>query len=77
MAQLMFKIASEPPTDILSVKASVPAGLAAFLERALAKNPDDRYQSGAEFAAALRAAANEAPAVAGAGGVDIELGAEQ
>ena len=73
MAQLMFKIASEPPTDILSVNASVPAGLAAFLERALAKNPDDRYQTGAQFAAALRVAASEAPAMAAAGGVDIEL----
>jgi len=75
MAQLMFKIASEPPTDILAVNPSVPRGLAAFLERALAKNPDDRYQTGVEFAAALRAAASEAPelAMAGAGGVDIEL----
>lgn len=73
MARLMFKIASEPPTDILSVHASAPAGLAAFLERALAKNPDDRYQTGAEFAAALRVAASEAPAMAAAGGVDIEL----
>jgi serine/threonine-protein kinase len=73
MAQLMFKIASEPPTDILAVNPSVPAGLVAFLERALAKNPNDRYQTGAEFAAALRAALVEEPALAGAGGVDIEL----
>ena len=73
MAQLMFKIASEPPTDILAVNPSVPPGLVAFLERALAKNPDDRYQTGAEFAAALRAAVSEAPAMAAAGGVDIEL----
>jgi serine/threonine-protein kinase len=73
MAQLMFKIASEPPTDILAVSPSVPPGLVAFLERALMKNPDDRYQTGAEFAAALRAAVSEAPAMAAAGGVDIEL----
>ena len=41
----------------------------------LANNPNDRYQTGAEFAAALRAAVNEKPALAmaGAGGVDIEL----
>jgi serine/threonine-protein kinase len=73
MAQLMFKIASEPPADIHAANPSVPAGLVAFLERALAKNPDDRYQTGAEFAAALRAAASEAPEMAAAGGVDIEL----
>ena len=75
MAQLMFKIASEPPTGIRSVNPSVPPGLAEFLERALAKNPDDRYQTGGEFAAALRAALTaEAPAPAAAvTTVDIEL----
>jgi serine/threonine-protein kinase len=73
MAQLMFKIASEPPADILAVNPSVPSGLVAFLERALAKNPDERYQTGGEFAAALRAAASAEPAMAVAGGVDIEL----
>ena len=56
MAQLMFKIANEPPTDILSVNPNVPPALVAFLDRALAKNPDERYQTGEEFAAALRAA---------------------
>lgn len=35
---------------------SVPAGLAAVVERSLAKNPADRYATGAEFAEALRAA---------------------
>ena len=74
MAQLMFKIASEPPTDILSVNPLVPPGLVAFLRHALAKNPDERYQTGAEFAAALRSAFSEAPAKAVAPvGVDIEL----
>ena len=60
MAQLMYKIANERPVDILSVNPSVPPGLVAFLDRALAKNPDERYQTGAEFAAALRAAAGAA-----------------
>jgi len=80
MAQLMFKIASEQPTDILTVNPRVPPGLVAFLDKALAKNPDERYQTGEEFAAALRAvaggAARPGPA-APAGGppksVDIEL----
>ena len=76
MAQLMYKIANEAPTDILSVNANVPAGLVAFLDKALAKNPDERYQSGEEFAAALRATLSGAtqPASSGATqGVDIEL----
>ena len=37
MAQLMFKIASEQPTDILSIRPDVPAGLVAFLDKAFAK----------------------------------------
>lgn len=72
MAQLMYKISSEPPADILAVNPAVPAGLVAFLARALAKDPDQRYQSGEEFAAALRQAlaGEAAPA---ASGVDIEI----
>ena len=65
MAQLMFKIANEPPTDILSVNPNVPPALVAFLDKALAKNPDERYQTGEEFAAALRA--RERPAAAAGG----------
>ncbi len=70
MAQLMYKIASEPPADIVLVNPGVAPGLVAFLDKALAKNPDERYQSGEEFAAALRGAA--APS-GGVKSVDIEL----
>jgi serine/threonine-protein kinase len=56
MAQLMFKIANEAPMDIRTVNAAIPPGLVAFLDRAMAKNPDERYQTGEEFAAALRTA---------------------
>jgi serine/threonine-protein kinase len=86
MAQLMFKIANEPPTDITTVNANVAPALVTFLGRAMSKNPDERFQTGEEFAAALRAAgvpgaaaapaavAPEArPAAAAGGGVDIEL----
>jgi CHASE2 domain-containing sensor protein/tRNA A-37 threonylcarbamoyl transferase component Bud32 len=67
MAQLMFKIANEPPADILSVNPNVPPALVAFLDKALAKNPDERFQSGEAFAAALRAvAAGGGPAGPGA-----------
>jgi serine/threonine-protein kinase len=79
MAQLMFKIASETPTDITSINPNIPPGIVAFLDRAMAKNPDERFQSGEEFAQALRAAAAGAPASpagrqsSGERGVDIEL----
>ena len=75
MAQLMFKIANENPTDILSVNPAVPAAMVAFLDRAMAKDPDQRFQTGEEFAAALRAALGggaAAPAAA-ASQVDIQL----
>ena len=55
MAQLMFKIANEPAADILSVRSDLPPGLVAFLDKAMAKDADVRYQTGEEFAAALRA----------------------
>ena len=71
MAQLMFRIANEPPTPI---GANVPPTIARFLERALAKNADERFQTGEHFGgelrAALAAATQHAPAKAG---VDIEL----
>ncbi len=77
MAQLMFKIANENPTDILSVNPAVPATMVAFLDRAMAKDPDQRFQTGEEFAVALRAAfggtAAPAPAPAASSTVDIQL----
>jgi serine/threonine-protein kinase len=76
MAQLMFKIANEAPTDILSVNPNLPPALVAFLDKALSKNPDERYQTGEEFGGALRATTS-APAAqrpaATASGVDIEI----
>ena len=75
MAQLMFRIANEPPTPI---GANVPPAIARFLERALAKNADERFQTGEHFGGELRAAvaagvvqgASHAPAKTG---VDLEL----
>ncbi len=54
MAQLMFKIANEQPADIRTLNPEVPEGLAEVLVKAMAKDADQRYQSGEEFAAALR-----------------------
>jgi serine/threonine-protein kinase len=55
MAQLMFKIANEPTPDIRQVNADAPVELAVVIDRVLKKNPDERYQTGEEFAKELRA----------------------
>jgi serine/threonine-protein kinase len=81
MAQLMFKIANEAPADIRAANPGIPPALVAFLERALAKDPDQRFQTGEEFAGTLRATlagtSGAVPAAASTtaagGGVDIEL----
>jgi serine/threonine-protein kinase len=53
MTQLMFKIANQPPTDILSLNPSVPDSLVAIIGRALAKDKAERWANGNEMAAAL------------------------
>ncbi len=54
MAQLMFKIANEPHADIRTVRKGLPTCVAAVTNKALAKDPDQRYQSGEQMAKAIR-----------------------
>jgi serine/threonine-protein kinase len=71
MAQLMFRIANEPPAPI---GATVSPAIARFLERALDKNADERFQTGEHFGGELRAAvAASSVQVAAKTGVDLEL----
>jgi serine/threonine-protein kinase len=73
MAQLMYRIANEHAPDILKFNAALPPAFVAFLDKALSKEADQRYQTGEEFAAALRGTSG-GPASAPAGsGVDISL----
>jgi serine/threonine-protein kinase len=65
MAQLMFRIANDPAPDILKIRPDLPPALAVFLEKAMAKEADKRYQTGDDFAAALRAAYAGGPAASG------------
>lgn len=53
IAQLMYRITNEPHTDILSIRADLPACLVAIINRSLAKQIGDRYANGAEMAGAL------------------------
>lgn len=78
MAQLMFKIANEPHPDIRSVNPDLPDCVVAVIDKALTKDPDARYQTGAEFAQDVRTCMTMTGAGAAAGaaddsGVDISL----
>jgi serine/threonine-protein kinase len=55
MAQLMFRIANEEPAELSAVRAEAPACLVSLLKTALAKQPELRFATGDEMAAALRA----------------------
>jgi serine/threonine protein kinase/HAMP domain-containing protein len=50
---LMTRIASENPPSISVVRNDVPASLRRVIERCLAKQPEKRFQTGGELAAAL------------------------
>jgi serine/threonine-protein kinase len=59
MAQLMFKIANEEPTDPLSLNPALPDSLVAVIHKALAKERQQRYRVGEQMARDLRACAAE------------------
>jgi hypothetical protein len=51
---LMQRIAGEPHPPLRQVDPQIPAGFDRIMDRALAKRPQDRYQSAGEFASDLR-----------------------
>lgn len=59
LATLMFKIANEAHPDVLTIKPDLPPCLKALLDRLLDKNPEQRYQTGAELAHDLRECAEQ------------------
>jgi serine/threonine-protein kinase len=56
MTALMYKIANDPHTPLSTIRPDLPAAVDRIVNRALAKLPEDRFQTGAEMSAALRAA---------------------
>ena len=54
MAQLMFKIANEEHADVRTHNTAIPEALSTVVNKALAKDPDQRYQDGEQMAKALR-----------------------
>jgi serine/threonine-protein kinase len=67
MAQLMFKIANEPPADPLTHNPALPDCLLGILNKALAKEKEQRYRTGEEMARDLRECAGAF------GSVDLSL----
>jgi serine/threonine-protein kinase len=74
MAQLMFKIANEPHPDIRSVDPDLPECLVAIVDKALTKDADQRYQTGAEMAADLRTCLGMVGGGKAIAGADIDIG---
>ncbi len=76
-SDVIVKICTDPlpkPSDMVS---DLPAGLDEFFQRALAREPDDRYQSAMELAQAyidVLRASNDAELLAGAEDTDSGLG---
>ena len=50
---IMYKIVHEEPIAPRKLDSTIHPGLSAIVEKALAKSPEARFQSGAEFSAAL------------------------
>ena len=61
IAEITYHLLNDSPADLREKLAGVPAALAAVIERALAKQPVDRFASAAEMAAALREPAQPPP----------------
>jgi len=66
-AALIYAIVNEEPEPIARFKSGVPAELQRIVGKALAKRPEERYQSAADLVADLRRARTELSRAAGAG----------
>src|SRR5262245_39674648 len=61
---VIYQHVHEPPPPLRELAPTVPAALAAIVEKLLAKSPDDRYPSAAAALAELRAARSGQPVAA-------------
>ena len=64
MTQLMFAIANTPHAPARSINAALPPWVDAIIDKALHKDADKRYQTGAELAEAIRTARKTVAATA-------------
>ncbi|HEY5790517.1 MAG TPA: serine/threonine-protein kinase [Gammaproteobacteria bacterium] len=70
ISALLNKVINEQPTSMRFFRNDIPARLEAIVERALMKDPAERYQTGLEFAADLAT-------VADLGGTEDELHSQE
>jgi len=56
---LLLKQANNPPAPLISFRADLPAAVEPIILRAMAKNPEMRYQTAAEFTTDLNAVSND------------------
>lgn len=54
MATVMFQITTTNPPELNSIRPELHPILQSFITKALAKNPDERFQTGKEFANGIR-----------------------
>lgn len=54
-AQIMFAHIQQPPPDIRDIDDDMPRPIAKALQKSMAKNPDERFQTATEFSDALQA----------------------
>jgi len=57
----IFKIGNEAPLSLTVIRPELPAGLAAVVDKALAKQPQERYANWGDFASALVAISQALP----------------
>jgi tRNA A-37 threonylcarbamoyl transferase component Bud32 len=67
----LIRLLSEAPRRPTALDRSIPAGLEAMIERAMARDPDARFQDAAEFSAAL------APFDSGESSIEVSGGASR
>jgi hypothetical protein len=67
LSELMYQICHVAPSAVSTVEPALPALLDPMLAKALAKDPDARFQTAEEFAAALAAASDALGLTAGQG----------
>jgi serine/threonine protein kinase len=54
IATIMYQITHSPPPPLTDHMPNIPPVFQGLIEKALTKDPDQRFQTGEEFAAALR-----------------------
>lgn len=72
---IMYKVLREEPLAPSMLNVALPAGMDAVVKKAMAKSPDDRYQSAAAFADAIDRAVATPVAQTGSAGEQTIVGA--